>query len=467
MKNKVTAIILVALLIAVFLWQDPWKNTKAQEVSADMTGMEASEEKAGITLDKRILVIETNINAIMEKASPEFFGNHPVTDSFFFWIVQNYGDDVLKKIVENRDYADPKVWFRITGKSIHVLYDEYASYVGLDAWDYSHVHHIDSENDTVEFVFSGDVTIHEGAATTLHMEECENGITDCFSTDLMEVMQGADVFAVNNEFCYSKRGEPTAGKDYTFRADPKRVEDLKKLGCDLACLANNHVFDYGEEALSDTLKTLKDAKLPYIGAGENLREAERIQYYIWQGLKIAIVNATQIERSTTFTREATATQSGVFKTLNPDNCIKAITKAKKNADLCLVAVHWGTEGNAMYGSDQTALATAYVGAGADAIIGGHTHCLQGIEYMNDVPIFYSLGNFWFSTSGNMPADYDTGLAVIRITSEGKIKPAFVPAHFSGAEVSLCTNEEAERIYSHIESISQSTLIDSKGRIKRR
>ncbi len=418
-----------------------------------------------MVVDKDIFIVETNLEAILDQGSREFFGSHPVTDEFLLWVAHEYGEDVLKKIVENKNYSDPEAWYLITGKSIHVLYDEYASYVGLDAWDYSHVHRVEKEGD-VTFVFTGDVTIHEGAATTIHMDEV-GGIDKCFSPDLMEIMQEADVMVVNNEFCYSTRGEPTPGKDYTFRADPKRVEALKELGTDLACLANNHVFDYGADALTDTLKTLREADVPYIGAGENLREAERIQYYIIGGRKVAIVNATQIERSTTFTREATATQSGVFKTLHPENCVRAIRRAKRNADLCLVSVHWGTEGNEYYGGDQVSLANAFVEAGADAIIGGHTHCLEGIEYIGDVPVYYSLGNYWFSTSANMPGDYDTGLAVITVSQEGKITPSFVPAHFHGAVTSLLTGDEAIRLYGYLESVSQTTSIDNKGKIKRR
>ena len=464
MRNKAfLAILLAVLLFSLIAMGDPYDPAGAAAASED----ETARGEESITLDKQILVIETNVSAIMDRGSREFFGYHPVTDEFFFFVVKSYGEDVLKKIVENRDYSDPEVWYRITGKSIHVLYDEYVSYVGIDAWDYSHVHHLENDGRDVDFVFTGDVTIHEGAATTNHLEESEHGISDCFSPELLEIMQGADVLVVNNEFCYSTGGEPTPGKDYTFRADPKRVEALKEMGTDLACLANNHVFDYGETALSDTLKTLKDAGVPYIGAGENLREAERIQYYIAGGRKIAIVNATQIERSTTFTREATAEVSGVFKTLNPDNCVRAIERAKRNADLCIVEVHWGTEGNEYYGGDQVALAEAYVGAGADAIVGGHTHCLEGIEYMGDVPIYYSLGNYWFSTSANMPDDYDTGLAVLTVTQEGKIVPSFVPAHFHEAKTSLSTGDEAERIYSHLEEISQTTAITGKGKIKRR
>ena len=63
---------------------------------------------------------------------------------------------------------------------------------------------------------------------------------------------------------------------YTFRAVPSRVEVLQQLGADIVSLANNHVYDYGEEALLDTMDTLEQAQIPYVGAGRNLEEAEKI-----------------------------------------------------------------------------------------------------------------------------------------------------------------------------------------------
>ena len=71
--------------------------------------------------------------------------------------------------------------------------------------------------------------------------------------------------------------------------------------------------------------------------------------------------------------------------------------------------HWGTEGTSVYGLDQRQLAEAFAEAGADVIIGGHTHSLQGIDYIGDVPVFYSLGNFWFNGK-----TIDTGVAQVRI-----------------------------------------------------
>ena len=108
-------------------------------------------------------------------------------------------------------------------------------------------------------------------------------------------------------------------------------------------------------------------------------------------------------------------------------------------------------------------------AGADAVIGGHTHCLQTVEYMDDVPIFYSLGNYWFSTTGNMPADYDTGLAQIRIKSDGSIESYFIPCKFSdGVTSKLHSGDIAySNIIDGLNDLSSTANIDKAGHISKK
>ena len=108
-------------------------------------------------------------------------------------------------------------------------------------------------------------------------------------------------------------------------------------------------------------------------------------------------------------------------------------------------------------------------AGADAIIGGHTHCLQTVEYMDNVPIFYSLGNYWFATTGDMPAAYDTGLAQIRITPEGDIESRFIPCQFKdGVTRKLKSKDIAYRnIINSLNSMSNSAVIDKAGNISKK
>ena len=283
--------------------------------------------------------------------------------------------------------------------------------------------------------FTGDINLSEGWSTTVFMDRQPNGIYDCLSSDLMLELQSADILLINNEFTYSNRGTPLAGKAYTFRAAPSRVE-----------------------ALLDTMDTLEQAQIPYVGAVRNLEEAEKIVYFIANGRKIAIVAATQIERSYSYTKEATKDSPGVLKTLKPDKFTEVIRKAKSNSDIVIAYPHWGTEGNHSYGADQKELAEAFVSAGADVIIGGHTHCLQGVAYIEDVPVLYSLGNFWFNNK-----TLDTGVAQVRIQKDGSIRLRFLPCVQSGTRTRLLTEgSQRTEVLDFMRGLSKDVSIDEEG-----
>ena len=409
-------------------------------------------------------------NTILNNSTHEFIGGHPIDESFLSMVTATYGDDVIEEIASYANFETPEIWYQLTGKSIHVLWYDYCNMTGIQSYTNDKTYVIDKEIDgDIVLDFTGDVSFAEGIATTAYMDQQLNGVKDCFSADLLTEMQSADILMINNEFAYTDRGTPLAGKAYTFRANPSRVSLMADLGADVVGIANNHVYDYDEIGFLDTLNTLNIAEMPYVGAGVNLDEARKPLYFIVGGRKIAIVSATQIERTLNYTKEATEISPGVLKCLHPEEFCQSIAEAKQNADFVIAFVHWGTEGNANYGADQVALAKAFVDSGADAIIGGHTHCLQTVEYMGDVPIFYSLGNYWFSTTGNMPAGYDTGLAQLHITQEGEIESYFIPCHFDAGVTSMLDsgNMQYTNIIDSLNLMSQTATIDSKGHISKK
>ena len=345
---------------------------------------------------KRIEIVDLTDawDTILNNSTNAFIGGHPIDETFLGMVTADYGNDVIEEIASYANFETPEIWYQLTGKSIHVLWYEYCDMTGMQQYSYDKTYVLDKQTDgDIVIDFTGDVSFADGIATTDFMDHQMNGIYDCFSEDLLDEMQSADILMINNEFAYTDRGTALAGKAYTFRANPSRVALMSDLGADIVSVANNHVYDYDEIGLLDTLNTLSLAEMPYVGAGVNLEEAKKPAYFIIGGRKIAIVAATQIERTLNYTKEATGVEPGVMKCLHPEAFCETIREAKANADFVLVFPHWGTEGNANYGADQVALARAFVEAGADAIIGGHTHCLQTVEYMDDVPIFYSLGNY--------------------------------------------------------------------------
>ncbi len=409
-------------------------------------------------------------DTILNNSTKAFIGGHPIDENFLSMIGAKYGDNVIEEIASYANYDTPDIWYEMTGKSIHVLWYDYCQNTGIQQYSFDNTFVLDKEiNGDLVMDFTGDLSFADGVATTIYMDHQVNGITDCFSKKLLDEMQSADILMVNNEFSYTNRGTALKGKAYTFRGDPSRVELLDTLGVDVVSVANNHVFDYGEVGLLDTLDTLRAAGMPFTGAGVNLEEAQKPVYFIAGGKKIAICAGTQIERTLNFTQEATGISPGVLKCLHPEIFCEEIRQAKANSDYVIVIPHWGTEGNANYGEDQVVLAKKFVEAGADVIIGGHTHCLQAVEYMDDVPIFYSLGNYWFSITGTMPDDYDTGIAQIRIKEDGSIDSYFYPCRFSSGVTSLLNSEDSaySNIIDSLNSLSETAQIDKMGHITKK
>ena len=88
-----------------------------------------------------------------------------------------------------------------------------------------------------------------------------------------------------------------------------------------------------------------------------------------------------------------------------------------------------------------------------------------IENMNGTPVFFSLGNYWFATSGSMPSDYASGIAQIRIQKDGKVKARFLPCVFKNGITSLITDagEKSDKI-SYVQGLSKSVNISENGEI---
>lgn len=313
------------------------------------------------------------------------------------------------------------------------------------------------DTETVTLGFAGDINFAEGWPTTEKMDAQPDGILDCFSPDCIDTMRGFDLFMLNNEFTYSTRGSEVP-KTYHFRSNPSRVENLKKLGVDLVLLANNHVFDYGTDALTDTLDTLTKAGIPEVGAGRNLEEAATPYYARINGRTIAYVAATKAEQyeSAIHTQAATDTQPGVLACYDPSRFLEEIRAADANSDFVVASVHWGLEYDEHYSDDQRALAEQMVAAGADAVIGSHTHCLQGINLIDGAPVFYSLGNFWFNEK-----PLYSGMARISLrVPEDRTQPvtltetAFLPCTQYDLHTDLVTDPERKQtILDHIAGLS--------------
>lgn len=310
--------------------------------------------------------------------------------------------------------------------------------------------------------FAGDINLDENWGTTQYMDAQPNGIFDCISKEMIDTMQAADIMCLNNEFTYSTGGAPMEGKAYTFRAKPERVEILHQLGVDAVTLANNHVYDYGRDALLDTFSVLEEADIPYFGAGRTLQDAMKPLYLKVDGKTVALVAASRAEKNK-MTPQADDENPGILRCYDTELFLQVIKEAKDNADFCIAFVHWGTEYS--FDLEQVQLSTGkeYLDAGADAVIGAHSHCLQGMEYYDGKPIIYSLGNYWFN--GKI---LDTMLVQLHFSgddTETQLSVQVIPAVQAEYKTTYASEEsEQRRIYDFLESISVNVDILDDGTV---
>ena len=430
------------------------------EDNSEIKSKKAAESQEKDEIERNYEEIVETIDQLLTYGTSDFYEHYPVDESFFLWLEARYGNATLRNIARQLKVgkASQDLWYRMTGASMHVLWLEFCKDYQYQTWRLDNVTWKDAaENGKVTIDFVGDINF-DPRWYTMEYAKKQGGIASCISEDLLKELKSADITMVNNEFCYTREKKTQEGKAYSFKADPEDVKLLEEFGTDIVSLANNHTCDYGEQGLLDTMDALTNGGIVYSGAGRNLAEASAVQYFVVGGRKIAFVSATEIERFYHFTKRAGEKTPGVLKTQQKEAVLSAIAKARANSDYVIMFVHWGAEGKIKQDSDQRALAQEYAAAGVDAIIGSHPHRLQGVEFVDDVPVAYSLGNFWFST-GTLYAT----VAQIQINPDGAFKLRLFPCEQKGKKTRLLkTEEECKAFYQYEADLSDGVQINEEG-----
>ena len=377
-----------------------------------------------------------------------------ITKEFLIWVNTKYNHNSLVEInnyISNGTYSK-NIWHSITGYSYYVLMDMYQNKYN----DMENVRLSNRQSDTISFV--GDVSLADNWYIMPKYDERNKGIYGILSKDIVDIMKNSAVTIANNEFTIGNRGEKLPGKYYTFRADPKRLSIYHEMGVNLVTLANNHVYDYGKASFVETIINLKNNQIPYIGAGLDIEEAKKPYYYIINGYKFAFVNATRAEKNV-LTPEATIDDGGVFRCYNPDALVDLIKNTKEDSDYVITLIHWGKEDSQTLENVQIENAKLYIDAGSDAIIGTHAHVLQGIEFYQNKPIVYNLGDFIFNNETK-----DTGIFQMRLKDDGNFEYYFIPALEKDEYTSLLKENEKQRVIDNMNLLNINAIIDSEGKI---
>jgi poly-gamma-glutamate synthesis protein (capsule biosynthesis protein) len=214
-------------------------------------------------------------------------------------------------------------------------------------------------------------------------------------------LRRADITVGNLESTLSRAGAPTQGGD-SFAADPQAAEGLRDAGFDVLGLANNHLGDFGDRALVATVRRLRGAGLETFGAGRTVQQAWRPAVLERDGVRVGFLGFNAIGE----TPEVAPGQPGAVSMSMPPRTgpldpaelqrfERAVRRLDRRVDVVVALPHWGTQYTNRPEPIQHRVARRLVAAGADVVVGGHPHWLQGAQMVRGRLVAHSLGNFVF------------------------------------------------------------------------
>lgn len=242
---------------------------------------------------------------------------------------------------------------------------------------------------TYTLLFVGDIMLTRGVE---YITDKQGDLFYPFRFVADEIRKADFAFA-NLEGPISNRGSDQ-GSMYSFRMRPGTAGTLALAGFDALSTANNHMWDWGRDALEDTIELLTINNIQAVGAGMNYADANEPKYVSVHDIRVGLLGYTNLMPRSL---EATATKSGL-SSFEPEIIAQKIADAKKQADLVVISLHWGEEYEKNANAHQREFAHKFIDAGADLVIGHHPHVVQEVESYKDGFIAYSLGNFIFDQS---------------------------------------------------------------------
>ena len=219
---------------------------------------------------------------------------------------------------------------------------------------------------------------------------------------MSERLAAADITVGNLESTLARLGPPNPVQGDPFHAPQDVRRDLRLAGFDAIDLANNHTGDYGDESLVQTVELLRESGRPTFGAGRDLAEAREPVVVERHGVRFGFLGFNAIGE----TAEAGPGQPGALSVSMPPRTgpldrrelgrvLSDVRRLQRRADVVVVMPHWGQQYTHRPEPVQHEVARALARAGADLVVGGHPHWVQGAEQVDDTLVVHSLGNFVF------------------------------------------------------------------------
>ncbi|MFZ5919229.1 MAG: CapA family protein [Chloroflexota bacterium] len=261
----------------------------------------------------------------------------------------------------------------------------------------------------VSLIAVGDIMLARNVATAI----AQNGADHPFAATATW-LRAADLAFGNLETPLANTGQ-LATSGIAFLGEPSAADGLLNAGFDILALANNHIGDYGAEALAQTIQNLTQRGIVAVGAGADATAARAAQIVEVRGLKIAFLARSGIPYGAP---AATADTPGAAW-LDAEQTLADVRAAARQADVVVLSLHWGSEYTYAVTDEQRAFVQQASAAGADLILGHHSHNAQALDLGHNRLAAYSLGNFIFDQTWSVESSQ--GLALRLLLDAGGVR----------------------------------------------
>jgi poly-gamma-glutamate capsule biosynthesis protein CapA/YwtB (metallophosphatase superfamily) len=285
----------------------------------------------------------------------------------------------------------------------------------------------------------------------------EKGDPDYPYEEVRELIQAADLAVGTFNATMSDQVEHT-GCNWTYQlvGSPQNADALAWAGFDVMSVATNHIKDCGlmkswcDYTFFDTLNNLRRVGILPVGGGENLVQALKPVVVTVNGVRFGFVSLGDSKMNEIVF--ATQDNPGIAY-LNEENIKLAVRAARAQADVVIALPHWGSEDIILPNWWQREQARWLVEAGADLVVGNHTHVVQAIAELDGVQVFYGLGNFVFDQGLR---DHRQGV-ILLATFKGTqyVGYKLIPTHVDpDGRVHIADEDESAEILERVEQASQ-------------
>ena len=241
---------------------------------------------------------------------------------------------------------------------------------------------------------------------------------DFVDNKLTQIIQNSDIAICNFEAPIKHDGMQGIKKAGPHVYQSKEsVQYLKDVGFDFVSLANNHIYDYGQKGLEETIKELKTFDIDFIGGGATFEEAYKTTIIEKNGIKIGFLAGCENEFGCLYEEQNRGGYAWLFHARIEDS----IRELKVKCDFVVMVAHAGVEDIDFPIKEWRDRYKRLCDVGVDVIIGHHPHVPQGYEKHKNSLIFYSLGNFYFDTASFVDKSDDSYSVVLEFEKSKDIE----------------------------------------------